>query len=222
MSLTVYGPDDTWPTHQKPWWKPVLGLARDAGWSYEYLNAPHKAGDLICPASEHVITVDKTAGGSDFHAGEAKKTITFKCKHGRTSAGGKVRERLDAATRRLETAETLIDQADGRLAAIEFRADADERLAELDRIVLQLESAGMAIDDILLEQDEALADSLADVPALTAVEDALDAADAEIDKASAVAAKIRKHGTVPVLQERARVARNRIERLRARVAELEA
>jgi hypothetical protein len=65
VSAVKYGPDDTWPTHDKKHWHEPLAAARRAGWTLTYVNAPHRFGVVNCPANEHSFVVDKTAKGSE-------------------------------------------------------------------------------------------------------------------------------------------------------------
>jgi hypothetical protein len=65
MSAQRYGPDETWPTHQKPYWNKILAVACQAGWTLNYIDAPHRFGVASCPAGEHTFSVDKTASGGE-------------------------------------------------------------------------------------------------------------------------------------------------------------
>ena len=109
-----YGPGDTWPRHQKPWWNEALAEAQAAGWDADYIDAPHKFGVFSARA--------RTTAAAQFHGRqdrprwrneveEARKLVR-RCQHGSTLAGSKVRVRQEECERLLHEAERLISIAD--------------------------------------------------------------------------------------------------------------
>ena len=220
VSLTVFRAEDRWPRHQKGHWNEALDLAREFGWTYEYLDAPHKAGDMVCPAGEHVLKVDKTADGGAFFAGEAKKVIRSRCTHGtRVGDRGKVKERIERAEALLQSAEVLIAGADDDLTHIEAHRDANQRLAELDELALRLDTADLTLAELETLQDEALDDATIDVPVLGEVEATLETAGENVSTASRTLAKVRQHGSLKGLRDHIDTARLDIEVLQARLGE---
>ncbi len=152
MNSRTYGPAQTWPTHQKPYWNKALGEARNAGWTLTYIDAPHSFGSVSCPAGEHTFSVDKTARGGETKAKEAIKKIRW-CPDSTAEPGSKVRSRQRECERLLAVAEELITIAeDGLTAAVEKQAAQHE----LDRIELLLQTANSNLSEILAEQEAAL------------------------------------------------------------------
>lgn len=151
MSARRYGPEETWPRHQKPFWNAALAQARQTGWTLVYLDAPHHFGTVICPGGACTFEVDKTARGGEFHAKEAGKKIRS-CLHGATQHGSKVRARQEEASRLLDHAERLIANAAEGLSKAERRQITE---AELDRLEERLRTAELTIDDALRDEQEA-------------------------------------------------------------------
>lgn len=221
MSLVVYGPDDLWPRHQKAFWNEALSAAREHGWTYAYLGADHKSGDLVCPAGEHVLTVDKTSVGGAHFASRATKIITSRCPHG-TGGGpaGKVKERIETAARLLSSAEELIVAARGDLDLIQTRATGDKRLAEIDELRLRLDTADLTLAEVESMEMAALKDAVADAPAPAVVGIALEEADENVAKASRMLGMVRKHHSLKELVRRAVTARTEIETLQASLEQI--
>ena len=163
---THYGPDERWPRHQKSWWNEVLAEAHAAGWTLNYIDAPHKFGVVSCPSKDdgtrHSFMVDKTARGGETKSKEARKLVRG-CRHGSTLVGSKVRARQEECERLLHEAERFISIADAGLTSAEARAAA---WADLERLETQLETAAANLVAILREEQE---------EALQAVDDAEDA-----------------------------------------------
>lgn len=235
MSLRVYRPDEPWPRHQKSFWNETLDLAREHGWTYEYLDAKHKSGDLLCPMGEHTITVDKTSTNSESYAIRGKRTIVRTCKHvpgtpdepdeERDASGSQVASRMARAEALMTTAEKLIACADADIAAIEARRAVDENFAELEDLRMRVDTADLTIADLeemetqALEQAFALDSAEVAVRTPGAVGAALDDAGAQVDEASATIRRVRVHSSLEDLRGRIEAARNEIGRLRARLEE---
>jgi hypothetical protein len=216
MTATKYGPDDTWPVHQKPFWNQTLSEARQAGWTLTYINAPHRFGSVACPAGQHTFDVDKTANGGETKSKQAIRKIRW-CEH-----GPGVEKRRQECVCLLDVADQLISTVKMGLTRAEAKQAAHE---DLDRLELQLQTACANIDEVLLaKQDDALR-------AAVEVDDALDpeALVADLDDAAAGVehgAAVAKTLTPPapklakLLLERASAARTSIEELRGRLAAL--
>ena len=75
---THYGPGDSWPRHQKQWWNEALAEAHAAGWTLNYIDAPHTFGVVSCPSEDddtrHSFMVDKTARGGETKSKEARNS----------------------------------------------------------------------------------------------------------------------------------------------------
>ncbi|MGL5823913.1 MAG: hypothetical protein ACRCYU_03600 [Nocardioides sp.] len=218
MSLVIYGPDASWPRHQKAYWNTALDAARARGWTYEYLGAAHKSGVLVCPAGEHTVTVDKTARGGECFAARATKIITSRCLHGTGDVStGKVKGRIEDADRLLTSAESLIAAARTDLDSIEARAAGDERLKEVDDLRLRLDSADLTLAELESLEEAALEEALVEAPTPAAVEGLLAEASDNVATASRTLGKVRKHASLRGLSKRMAVARTEIDRLRARL-----
>jgi hypothetical protein len=218
---TQYGPDETWPQHQKPFWKEVLTEARSAGWTLEYIGS-HRFGVVSCPGGEdgnrHTFKVDQTAVGGETKSLEARKRIR-NCRHGSVADGSKVRVRQAECERLLDQAERLINRADAGLARAEA---AQAALTELERIQAQLETADANLIAILREEwewaERALDDS-EDAPTPYAIAEDLDKAVAAVTEGerAAIVLKVRRPHLAAPLLGRARAAKLCIEGLRARL-----
>jgi hypothetical protein len=217
VSVVEYGPDDTWPSHPKPYWKVALKQARSAGWTLRYLGSPHWFGVVVCPDGEHTFGVDSTARGAETKAAEVPKLLRS-CPYSAVRSGAsKVAQRTAEALGLLVRAEDLVDQA------AEYLGRAEDRrfvLAEIDRLELLLDTAQLTVDEsLLIAQDEALdrAVGLEDAPSPTVVAAALDDAEETTDAAAAIAVRIRRATLAEPLIERAVRIRHRIASLRARL-----
>jgi len=220
-----YGPDETWPRHQKAFWNEALNEARSAGWTLKYVDAPHRFGIVSCPGGEdgtrHTFLVDKTAVGGETKSREARKAVR-NCQHAATASGSKVRTRQAECRRLLAEAERLIDLADTRLTLAEAKQAA---WAELERIETQLETAAANLAEILRgEQDQAwqAAMDADDAPAPDAIAENLDDAMTVVvdSEKVATALKVRRPRLARPFLDRAHAARSRIEELRARLMAL--
>lgn len=155
MSKTQYGPGETWPRHQMPYWNVTLAEARAAAWTLHYLDAPHCFGTVFCPGGDdgmrHSFKVDKTARGGESMSREARKLIR-RCQHGSSTTGSRVRARQEECRRLLDEAEQLISIADDGLTMAEARAAA---WADLERLETQLETAAANVAETLRTAQEA-------------------------------------------------------------------
>lgn len=220
-----YGPDETWPRHQRPFWNEALDEARSAGWTLKYVDAPHKFGVVSCPGGEdgarHTFMVDKTATGGETKSREARKTVR-NCQHGATASGSKVHARQAECQRLLDEAERLIDLADTRLTLAEAKQAA---WAELERIETQLETAAANLAEILWEEQEQAwqaAMDFDDAPAPDAIAENLDDAIAAVagSEKVATALKVRRPRLAQPFLDRAHAAKTRIDELTARLMAL--
>ena len=218
VSAQRFGPDDTWPSHQKsPHWNKPLGEARRAGWTLTFINAPHRFGVVSCPSGEHTFDVDQTATGGETKSKEATKKIRW-CRHGTGQGGSKVRARQEECTHLLEVADELIAAAAEGLTMAEVKQAAEE---ELDRLELQLQTANSNVDEV----DAALQAAMDadDAPEPEAVSALLDDADATVARGEAVAKALRvgRPNLATPLLERAQGARMRIGQLSSRLTVLQ-
>lgn len=220
MSVAEYGPGETWPTHQKPYWKDALKQARAAGWTLRHLGAPHWFGVVVCPTGDHSFSVDSTARGAETIAKEVPKRLR-ECPHGAAPrAGAKVADRALEADRLLTSAERLVDAASWDLDLARAR---DDVLAELDRLELLLRSAELTVDHVLaVAQEEALsrAVELEGVPDAKAIDETLTEAEMHTDAAEAVVTRIRRTGVAQPLSARAELIRRRIGDVRSRLDDM--
>ena len=155
--MAIYGPADTWPKHQFPFWNKALSEAQSAGWSLRFVDAPHTFGYAHCPGGADgfpcSFMIDKTARDSETFSVEARKLIR-NCRHGSAAPGSKVQARQHECQRLLDQADQLIGSVAEGLDAAEARQAAQ---AELDRLQLQVEAVEANLDDILQSDvDEAL------------------------------------------------------------------
>jgi len=157
--------DETWPEHDKPHWRKPMKQAQAAGWSLEYIDAPHLFGYAWCPGKQHKFKVDKTATGAAFWASEASKIITRNCRHGTATGAGKVRERQDTALRTLEALDSVLDAVGRDIEILEAIGEGWERAVQLeharDALLLRLETAQFTLAG--LSED---ADGMDDSPSL--------------------------------------------------------
>ena len=218
MTAVKYGPDETWPSHEKPHWRQPLAAARHAGWTLTYINAPHRFGVVSCPAGQHIFVVDKTAGGSETKAKEALKKIKW-CTH----PVGDVRDRQEEAQGLLELAARLIAEADEGLRAAEAKRGA---LAELDRLELRLATAESNVDAALIAaQDAALeaAVEFDDAPDPPTLGGKLEQATSAVSGGESIAKSVKAGhpGAAGPLLKEADSLRSRIDELRRRLADLQ-
>lgn len=220
-----YGPNDTWPRHQKSYWNEALDEARAAEWTLNYVDAPHRFGVVSCPGgsdgNRHSFKVDKTAVGGETKSKEARKLIRT-CQHSPATTGSRVRARQEECARLLGEAERLISMADEGLTVAEARAAA---WADLERIETQLETAAASLVEILRHEEEEAwraVDDTEDAPTLDSISATLgDAMTAVADSESVAAAlKVRKPRLAKPFIDRAHQARTQIAELRERLAVL--
>jgi hypothetical protein len=224
VSTRRYIPNETWPRHQKPYWNEVLGDARSAGWTLNYIDAPHRFGEVFCPGGDdgtrHSFMMDKTARGGETISRGARKLIRT-CRHGSAKAGVKVRERQWECEQLLGEAERLIGTADAGLAL----AEAKEALwAEIERIEVQLETAAANLREILREEEDVLLAVIdaEDVPDSESISATLDDAMTALTTSESVATALklrRPHLAKPILV-RIHQAHIRIDELRGRLTAL--
>lgn len=221
VNAQKYGPDDTWPSHQKPFWNKALAEARRVGWTLTHVDAPHNFGVVSCPAGEHAFGVDKTAVGGETKSKEAMKKIRW-CQHGMGQSGSKVRARQQECVQLLDVAEELIAAAAERLTIAEAKQGAQE---DLDRLELQLQTAASNVREILLTEQEAALLAAIEVdhaPEPAVVSATLDDATVAVQRSESVAKALsvgRPKLAKPLL-ERAKEARTSIDGLNARLAAL--
>jgi hypothetical protein len=218
MSAVEYGPDDTWPSHDKKHWHEPLAAARRAGWTLIYINAPHRFGEVHCPAKEHSFMVDKTAKGSETKAKEALKRISW-CGH----AAGGVRDQQSASQRLLDTADRLTTEVEEGLVTAEAKQDVQEIL---ERLEIQLDTAASNVEEILLVEQEAALEAAVEVddaPDPPVLAGQLDEATDAVAGSESLAKSVRTGhpGVAKPLLDRARTLRARIGELRRRVAALQ-
>lgn len=212
-----FGPDETWPQHQKPYWRSVLAEAREAGWTLTHVNAPHTFGVVTCPAGEHTFMVDGTARGGETKSREARKIIRSRCRHGSVRDGGKVRERQEECCRLLDTAEQLIANADTDLTAAE---DKQQAWDELELLEIQVESASVTIQQVQAAWETVYESDGAPEPEL--ISGHLDEAELTVGRGESVAEVLgaRHPALARPLLDRVGVAVGRIAELRDRLASL--
>jgi len=222
---THYGPGDSWPRHQKPWWNEALAEAHAVGWTLDYIGAPHTFGVVSCPSEDddtrHSFLVDKTARGGETKSKEARKLVRA-CQHASAATGSKVRQRQEECERLLHEADRLISLADAGLTLAEAQAAA---WADLERLETQLETAEANLSEILRrEQEEAwqAAGDASDAPEADTIAVILDDAATAVTRSESVATalKIRKPKLAEPLLHRAKAARVRIADLRDRLGAL--
>lgn len=218
MGLTVYGPTERWPEHQKPYWKRALKQAREAGWSLHHLAAAHRFGVLTCPAGEHTVNVDQTARGAETVAKDVPKRLRG-CTHGTEEIGSKVEQRRVRAETLLTSAEKLLDAADRDLGRLEASQAA---WAELDRLELLVATAEVTLADVAADQEAAwrAAIDLEDVLEPAAIRGTLAEAEEATDEASLESARIRRPALTNALTRRVGLARARIDALKSRAGGL--
>jgi hypothetical protein len=214
-----YGPDETWPSHEKKHWHEPLAEARLAGWTLTYVNAPHRFGIVSCPAGEHTFDVDKTAKGAETRAKESRKKIR-RCGH---PPIGPVKDQQDKSENLLDVSDHIATEVEQGLSDAEAKQNAQEVLGRLE---VQLATATCNVDEVLsAEQDAALqaavdADDAPDPPVLEAK---LDDANAALTDGESTARSLgRGHpGVARPLLERARNLHERIDVLRSRLTALQ-
>ena len=188
MSATRYGPEDSWPSHDKKHWHDPLAQARQSGWTLTYVNAPHLFGVVTCPGAEHRFDVDKTARNSETKAKEALKKIRW-CEH---PPPGPVQQRRDRSQELLDVAEQIAQEVEQGLDRAQSRLDA---YRAVDRLEARLEAAAANVSEVLQgELDQAIetaieADDAAPDP--LALEGELDMASASMAEGESAAKSIR-------------------------------
>jgi hypothetical protein len=219
VSVRKYGPDETWPSHDKKHWRGPLAEARLAGWTLTYVNAPHRFGIVSCPAGEHTFEVDKTAKGSETKAREARKKIRW-CEH---PPVGSVKGQRDKSKNRLDIADDLATEVEQELPDAQAKQSAQEAI---DRLEVQLATATYNVDEVLRAVQDAALEAAIDVdgaPDPPALEAKLDDANAALTDGESTARSLgRGHpGVARPLLERARNLHERIEVLRSRLTALQ-
>lgn len=222
MSAPKYGPDDTWPAHQKPHWNAALAEARQARWTLTFVNAAHNFGVVSCPAGEHTFGVDQTARGGETKSKEAIKRIR-NCQHGSGQGVSKVRARQQECARLLDVADELIAAAAEGLAMAEAKQGAQE---DLDRLDIQLQTATSNIDEVMRAEEEAVLQAAIDVddaPEPAALSAVLDNAAATVTQGESVAnaLKVGRPALAKPHLMRAGKSRLRIDELRRRLTALQ-
>lgn len=217
MSAPEYGPDDTWPTHDKKHWSEPLAAARAAGWTLTYIDAPHRFGVAHCPARQHSFQIDKTARGSETKAKEAIKKIAW-CTH----PGDQVRLQQERSLSLLDTAERLTSEVEEGIVAAEAKQDAQDVLARME---IQLDTAESSVELLLAEQDRALEEAIAvaDAPDPPVLAGKLTEATAAVGSGESLAKSVRREhpGVAKPLLSRANALRARIAQLRDQLSALQ-
>lgn len=209
-----YGPDNTWPRHQKPYWKRVMAEARLAGWTLEYLDAPHAFGTVSCPSGEHTFMVDKTARGGESASVLARKLVR-RCTH-RPAADAATRARQEECARLLDEAGQLIASADTGLAMAETHQDAWD---DLERLEIQLRTASETTAKVLrTELHAAWSSAIAsdEAPSVSEIASTLDDATSAMARGKSEAASLK----LTELVSRARGYLRQVDMLRRRLAAL--
>lgn len=238
------GPGDTWPSPKKPYWRKPMDQARDAGWSFDRVDAPHTLGWAWCPAHEHSFKVDSTASGAEFHAVEASKEVTQRCRHGSNLPGGKVKQRQRQAQEHLATIDRLLDGCERDIAALEQAGAAWERALALeiqrDAILLRLETASLTVEavlagvsaedddgDVAVVEEEMAAElglvaELEPLPAVGALRESLAEAEEQLGSVDELARQLKRRSRVAEDVGRdASLRRQRVESLRTRLDDVE-
>jgi hypothetical protein len=216
VNATRYGPDDTWPEHQDKFWRESLSKARRAGWTLNYINAPHRFGVVSCPAGEHTFAVGKTPKGSETRSKEAEKKVIW-CEH---PPPGPLQDRRDQAGELLDVAEQITCEVAEGLDKAVRRLDAYKLV---ERLEIQLKTAAASVSDVLrAEQEAALeaaieADDADSEPPV--LEGRLDTASTSVARSESIAKPMKAGhpGIVRPLLQRARELRDRIGALRSRL-----
>jgi hypothetical protein len=155
----LYGSDDTWPRHPKPWFRAALEEARTAGWSlYEF--SAHTWGRVICPAGQSsgcVLIVYSTGRGGESVARELSSLVR-RCPHGDGAMIGALtvaRRQADKADR-LVTAAVELWQNDRRrdraLEVLDLAAESAEEADELFRQAIYIDADARAAAEDLVDQ----------------------------------------------------------------------
>ncbi len=220
MSAPKFGPDDTWPSHDKKHWHEPLAAARQAGWTLTYVNAPHRFGVVYCPARHHSFMVDKTARGAETKAREALKKISW-CTH--PDPAGSVSLQKDNSQKLLDIADRLTTEVQEGLVSAEAKQLAQE---VLDRLEIQLDTAASNVEEVsLAEQELALEAAVAvdDAPAPPVLAGKLSEATAAVTSSESLAKSVRTGypGIARPLLAQASTLRARIAELRSRLAVLQ-
>lgn len=219
MSAPRYGPDDTWPSHEKKHWHEPLAEACRAGWTLIYVNAAHRFGVVTCPAGQHTFEVDKTAKGSETKAKEAFKKIRW-CEH---PPAGHVRDQRDKSRELLDVADQLAVEVEQGLVMAEAKQDAQE---VLDRLEIQLNTAACNVEEAILAEQEAALQAAVEVehaPDPPVLAEKLTGAAAAVTGSESIAKSVkpRHPGVAKPLLDRANELRGRIGQLRSRLSALQ-
>ncbi len=152
MDHRWYGPDESWPQHDLPWWADALEVARGAGWHLITFSG-HTWGKVVCSREvddPHQKVIFSTGRASENVARDLPKLVR-RCKHPRKGDS----DRLAQAGQLLDGAALLLDAAESRLQSREKAAECEEllRLAEDQVGAIERFSADRAEDpDELLER----------------------------------------------------------------------
>lgn len=211
MGLTVYGPDEPWPRHQKQHWREALKQARDAGWTLHHLGAPHRFGIVKCPEGEHTFAVGSTARNSETHARQVPKRLRA-CRHGSTRLTRPAAREAEC-TKLLDRADELIRRASDDLCLAQALTMAR---ADCDAIESMLDSADANLDEVVALHDDASARvvELEDAPGAHDIAETLDDAADAIEAAAGLAGKVRRAAAVASVKGRIEAAKQQVARLR--------
>lgn len=144
--MVLFSPTDSWPTHPRAYWRPVLRLARSRGW---YLNqySAHAFGQLRCSDGQTDVCTFKvltTARSGESAALQCEKFIG-RCPHRSTTETVlDVEGCLLEAREHLEKAQRLLDGAKRCQEVEDMRAQVDE--------LVEAAAAEVASGQDLLEQ----------------------------------------------------------------------
>ena len=191
MSDRIYGPTDSWPSHDLPRWQDTLKIARANGWSLHKFDS-HSFGMIACPTGQHTKAVDCTARNSEVKAKEARKAVEKTCQCTGGPAASATERKLSTANASLDTAETLLTLAELLCDDLQARHDAQHRLGELARLEDALAGASANLAGL---QDAALTAALeleATPPPSGNPDTVLDQAKGHISDAESVAGTIRR------------------------------
>jgi hypothetical protein len=213
MSERVYGPDETWPSHDLPRWQEALKIARVFGWSLHKFDG-HWFGMISCPSGEHTKPVDCTARNTEIKAKEARKAVEKTCHcAGSRPASATARKILDA-NNKLDSAENLLNHAEHLCADLQARTDVETQLEELAHLEGVIDAAATNLAEL---QDAALAAALAleetDPPAGDPYVLLQEAGD-HIASAECLASQLRRPDQRRLVADRARAATTRLIGLR--------
>lgn len=205
MMATTYGSGDTWPTHQKAYWRDAMERAQDAGWLFEYVDAPHTFGWLLCPCGDHRVKVDKTAVGAESYASGVTTKIRV-CEKARGLDSTSIK--TAKADGLLGRAENLVSEAEGGIREVWAVHCANE---QLERIGLQVDTADLTLQDDALQAVIYAEDG---APNPREVRRQVDDAEDQTQEAEDVMAKVSRKAKVTTYRQRVASLRERIRLVR--------